>query len=63
MKIGGKVIEIYKGVIYRELMENSPFRRVLENLFALKQKSKDEGKDLRQGLVKLFTNSLYGVQG
>ena len=61
-KIGGKVIEIYEGVIYRENVKMSPFRRVIEKLFALRQKYKDEKIDLMQGLVKLFMNSLYGVQ-
>ena len=63
VKIRGKVIEIYKGVIYREKFEKSPFRRVLGKLFALRQKYKDEVKELWQGLVKLTINSLYGVQG
>ena len=62
VKIGGKVIEIYEGVIYRENFEVSPFRKVIEKLFALRQKYKDEKNDLMQGLVKLIMNSLYGVQ-
>ena len=62
VKIGGKVIEIYEGVIYRENFKISPFRRVIEKLFALRQKYKDEKNDLMQGLVKLIMNSLYGVQ-
>ena len=62
VKIGGKVVEIYEGVIYRETFRLSPFRRVLEKLFALRQKYKDEKKDLMQGLVKLIMNSLFGVQ-
>ena len=38
VKIGGKVIEIYEGVIYRENFKVSPFRKVIEKLFALRQK-------------------------
>ena len=34
VKIGGKVIEIYEGVIYRENIKVSPFRKVIDNLFA-----------------------------
>ena len=34
VKIGGQVIEIYEGVIYRENFKVSPFRRVIEKLFA-----------------------------
>ena len=62
VKIGGKVVEIYEGVIYRENFKVSPFRKGIEELFALRQKYKDEKNDLMQGLVKLIMNSLYGVQ-
>ena len=33
VKIGGRVIEIYEGVIYRENFMISPFRKVIEKLF------------------------------
>ena len=56
------MIEIYEGVIYRENFKISPFRIVIEKLYALRQKCKDEKNDLMQGLVKLIMNSLYGVQ-
>ena len=62
VKIGGKVVEIYEGVIYRENFKVSPFRKVIEKLFSLRQNYKDEKNDLMQGLVKLIMNSLYGVQ-
>ena len=62
VKIGGKVVQIYEGVIYRENFKISPFRKVIEKLFALRKKYKDEKNDLMQGLVKLIMNSLYGVQ-
>ena len=60
VKIGGKVIEIYEGVIYRENFEVSPLRKVIDILFKLRQKYKDEGNDVMQLLVKLLLNSLYG---
>ena len=60
VKIGGKVIEIFEGVIYRENFRECPFRKVIEKLFALRQKYKDEGNDVMQLLVKLLMNSLYG---
>ena len=60
VKIGGKVIEIYEGVIYRENFKVSPFRKVIDILFKLRQKYKDEGNDVMQLLVKLLMNSLYG---
>ena len=60
VKIGGKVIEIYGGVIYRENFNVSPFRKVIDNLFALRQKYKDENNDVMRLLVKLLMNSLYG---
>ena len=60
VKIGGKVIEIYEGVIYRENFKVSPFRKVIDKLFALTQKYKDKGNDVMHLLVKLLMNSLYG---
>ena len=60
VKIGGKVIEIYEGVFYRENFKVSPFRKVIDKLFALIQKYKDENNDVMQLLVKLLMNSLYG---
>ena len=62
VKIGGRVIEIYEGVLYRENFRISPFRKVIEKLFALGQKYREEHNDLLQKLVKLIMNSLYGVQ-
>ena len=62
VKMLGKKIEIYGGVIHWENFRISPFRKVIEKLFALRQKDKDEKNHLKQGLVKLIMNSLYGVQ-
>ena len=62
VKIGGKTIEVYKGVTYRENFKISRFRKVIEKLFTLGQKYTDKKNSLKQGLVKLNTNSLYGVQ-
>ena len=42
VKIGGKVIKIYEGVIYRQNFKISPFRRVKEKLFTLGQNYKDK---------------------
>ena len=60
VKIGGKVIEIYEGVVYKENFRKSPFRKVIDKLFASRQKYKDENNDVMQLLVKLLMNSLYG---
>ena len=60
VEIGGKVIEIYEGVIYRENFKVSSFRKVFDKLFDLRQKYKDENNDVMQLLVKLLMNSLYG---
>ena len=62
IKIGGKMIEIYEGVIYRETFKVSPFKKVIDKLFELRQKYKDENNDVMQLLVKLIMNSLYGEQ-
>ena len=60
-KLGGRVIEIYEGVIYRENFKIPPFKKVIEKLFTFRQKYNDQHKDLMQGLVDLIMNSLYGV--
>ena len=60
VKIRGKVIEIYEGVIYRENYKVSPFRKVIDKFFELRPKYKEENNDVMQLLVKLVMNSLYG---
>ena len=62
VKIGCRIIEIYEGVIHRENFKISPFRKVIDKLFALRQKNKKENNDVMQLLVKLLMNSLYGEQ-
>ena len=59
-KVGGKVIQIYEGVIYRENIKIAPFEKILDNLFASRHKYKDEGNDVMQLLVKLLMNAVYG---
>ena len=61
-KFGGKVIQIYEGVICRENFKGSPFRNVIDKLFALRQKYIGENNYVMQLLVKLIMNSLYGEQ-
>ena len=56
------MIEIYKGVVYRKNFKISPFRKVIEKLFALGQSYKDAKNNLMQGLLKLNMNSLYEAQ-
>ena len=60
VNIGGKVVQIYEGVLYKESFKINPFRKVIDILFALRQKYKDENNDVMQLLVKLLMNSLYG---
>ena len=48
VKIGGKVIDVYEGVIYREIFRVSAFRKDIEKLFALRKKYTDEKNDLMQ---------------
>ena len=62
VKIGGKIIQIYEGVIYCEIFKVFPFKKVIDNLFELPRKYKDENKDVMQLLVRLFMNCLYGEQ-
>ena len=44
VKMAGKVIHIYEGVVYLQSFKKSPFRKVTEKLFALRQKYKDKKK-------------------
>ena len=60
VKIGGKVIEFYEGVIYRENYKVGSFKKVMDKLFELRQKFKEENNEVMQLLVKLIMNSLYG---
>ena len=60
VKIGGKVIEIYEGVTYRENFEISPFEKIIDELFALRKKYQDDRNGVMQLLVKLIMNALYG---
>ena len=62
VKIGGEVIEFYEGVIYRENFKVSPFRKVVDKLFALRQNYQDENNEVMQLQVKLLMNSLDGEQ-
>ena len=60
VKVGGKVIEIYEGVIYQNNFKVSPFKKSIDELFALRQKYKDDNNEFMQLLVKLIMNALYG---
>ena len=62
VKIGGKVIETYEGVYYPEEFKVSLFKKVLDKLFELRQKYKDENNHVIQLLVISIMNSLYGEQ-
>ena len=62
VKMGGKLIENNQGVIYRKNFKVSPFAKVIDKLFALRQNYKDENNVVMQLLVNLLLNSLYGEQ-
>ena len=62
VNIGAKVIQIYKGDVYRENFKVSFFKKVIVLFFELRQTFKDENKDVVHLLVKLIMNSLYGEQ-
>ena len=62
VNIRGKVIKIYEVVFYLENFKVSTFKKVIDILFELRQKYKDENNDVMQTLVKLNPNSLYEEQ-
>ena len=49
-------------MIYREISLVSPVGNVIDILFALRQKYKDENNEVMQILVKFFLNSVDGEQ-
>ena len=59
-KIDSKVIQIYDGVVYRENFIFCPFGNVRDNSVALRQNYKDENNDIKQLIVSLIMNSLFG---
>ena len=60
VKIGVKVIEIYESVLYRDNFKINPFEKVIDKLFALRQKHKKENNEVVQLMLKLILNALYG---
>ena len=60
VKNGGKVIEIYEGVVYRESFKLYPFKTIIDKLFELRQNYKNENNVVLHLLVNLIMNSLYG---
>ena len=56
------MIENFEGVIYREISLFSPVGNVIDILFALRQKYKDENNEVMQLKVKLLLNSVHGEQ-
>ena len=62
IKIGGKVIEIFRGVIFGENFKVSPFRKAKDKLVPLRQKYKKENNEDMQLLVNFLMNTLYGEQ-
>ena len=45
VKMSGKVVEIYEGVFYRENFKVSPFKKLIDKMFELRQKYKNEKKN------------------
>ena len=62
VKIGGKVIETNEGGIHRENFKVTPFKNVIDKLFELRQRYKDENIDVMQLLFLLIMNPLDGEQ-
>ena len=46
VKTGARVIEVYDAVIYQKNFKISPFRKVIEKLFALRRKYKEKKNNL-----------------
>ena len=46
--MGGEVIKVYEGVVFRENFKISRFRKTNDKLFTLRQKDKHKDNDLMQ---------------
>ena len=60
VKAGGSIIKIYEGIIYEKNLEVNPYKEFVTRLFALRKKYKEEKNKVRDTIVKLLLNSLYG---
>ena len=60
VKMDGKLIEIYEGVIYRDNFKITPFRKVIEILFALRKIYKDEKKRFNSRVSYINFEQLIG---
>ena len=59
IKIDGKFIHLYGGASYGEVFKTSSFGKVIEELFTLRKRQKEE-KLVMQRLEKVLINSLFG---
>ena len=57
-----EVTKKHEGVIFSDNFKISPFRKLIEKLFALRQQCEDEHNLVLQNLVQLLLNSLYTIQ-
>ena len=53
---------IYDGVIYCENFKVTPFKKISDKLFDLRENYKDESNDVMQLLVKMIKTFLYVEQ-
>jgi hypothetical protein len=60
VKIGGKIIRLFEGIIFESHYEVSPLKNYVEYLFELRMRYKKEGNKVMETLVKLMLNALYG---
>ena len=60
VKVGGKVFNIYEDVSCRVIFKTSPIKKIIQKMFNLKLKYKDENNNVMQLLVKLIMNFLCG---
>ena len=59
VKLGGEIVKKCEGVIHKENVETSPFRKFIESWFKLRLKYKNEGNHIKQKFVKLLMNSWF----
>ncbi|PAA48597.1 hypothetical protein BOX15_Mlig030240g1 [Macrostomum lignano] len=60
VRMGGKILKIYSGIVYEKNYDFSPFQNYITNLFEMRKVFKKENNEAGSELVKTLLNSLYG---
>jgi hypothetical protein len=60
VRCGGRITDIYSGIVYEENFQESPFKSFIHKLYNKRIEFKKEGNKVASDMVKLPMNGLYG---